>query len=70
MTAEETRPTAVEDETLDALVKRHTLATLERHGGNKGATADALGICLKTLYNWLNKWETDGNNGRSTDGAA
>lgn len=33
------------------------LATLERFDGNKARTARSLGICLKTLYNKLEKYE-------------
>ncbi len=29
--------------------------TLARLGGDKAKTAKALGVCLKTLYNWINK---------------
>jgi DNA-binding NtrC family response regulator len=48
--------------TLDEVVRRHTLATLEHFGGNKKRTAEVLGISLKTLYNRLNRYrEGDGS---------
>lgn len=36
---------------------RHTMAVLQRLGGNKMATSRALNISVKTLYNWLHRWE-------------
>lgn len=33
------------------------LATLDRFDGNKVRAAQSLGICLKTLYNKLEKYE-------------
>lgn len=42
-------------DTLATVVMRHTLATLDLHK-NKRIAAEALGISLKTLYNYLHKW--------------
>lgn len=36
--------------TLQDLERRHILAALDRHDGNRRATADELGISLRTLY--------------------
>jgi transcriptional regulator with PAS, ATPase and Fis domain len=36
--------------------RRFILATLEHHGGDKRATAETLGVSLKTLYNRLNQY--------------
>ncbi|MGH7818864.1 MAG: helix-turn-helix domain-containing protein, partial [Candidatus Binatia bacterium] len=36
------------------------LATLEKYGGNKKKTAEVLGISLKTLYNRLRAYESQG----------
>lgn len=43
--------------TIDALVKEHTLDTMKKLGGNKHRVASALGITVKTLYNWLHQWD-------------
>jgi two-component system NtrC family response regulator len=37
----------------------HILKVLEKHNGQKVATANELGISLKTLYNKLNKLEEE-----------
>ena len=42
--------------TLDALEQAHVLAVLERSGGNKQATADALGISRRSLHDRLVRW--------------
>jgi DNA-binding NtrC family response regulator len=44
--------------------RRLILATLAALGGNKGRTAEALGISLKTLYNRLNMYQGHGQNER------
>jgi two-component system, NtrC family, response regulator AtoC len=44
--------------------RRLILATLAALGGNKGRTAEALGISLKTLYNRLNMYQGHGHNER------
>ncbi len=49
-------------ETIKSLIKRHTLTILELLKYDKEVTASALGISLKTLYNWLNEWEYSENN--------
>jgi excisionase family DNA binding protein len=43
--------------TADEVLRLHVTATLERLGHNRTAAAEALGVCPKTLYNWLAKWE-------------
>jgi DNA-binding NtrC family response regulator len=44
--------------------RRLILATLEALAGNKGKTAELLGISLKTLYNRLNMYQGHGHNER------
>ena len=44
--------------TLDALEQAHVLAVLERCGGNKQGTADALGISRRSLHDRLVRWGT------------
>lgn len=48
-------------ESLDALERRHILDTLARHDGNRRATADALGISLRTLYYRLSQYQKEGH---------
>lgn len=45
---------------LDQFEKQFILATLEHYDGNKRRTAETLGISLKTLYNRLNEYRTEG----------
>lgn len=45
---------------LDEVEREHILATLARHDGNRRATADALGISLRTLYYRLNQYQGEG----------
>lgn len=47
-------------ESLGAMERRHILQTLARHDGNRRATADALGISLRTLYYRLNRYQEEG----------
>jgi two-component system, NtrC family, response regulator AtoC len=42
--------------TLDAVEQAHVLAVLDRHAGNKQATADALGISRRSLHDRLLRW--------------
>jgi two-component system response regulator HydG/two-component system response regulator AtoC len=42
--------------TLDEVEKRHVLAVLEQHGGNKQSAADALGISRRSLFDRLARW--------------
>lgn len=47
-------------ESLEALERRHILDTLARHDGNRRATAEALGISLRTLYYRLSQYQQEG----------
>jgi len=46
----------------DEIERQVTLATLEHYDGHHQHTCDALGISVKTLYNWLRDWSL--SNGR------
>lgn len=46
--------------TLDEVRRKAVLEALARHRGNKRRTAGELGVSLKTLYNLLNRWVTEG----------
>jgi len=48
-------------QSLDVLERRHILDTLARHDGNRRATADALGISLRTLYYRLSQYQNEGH---------
>lgn len=48
------------DETIATAIRLHVLAVYGRHGRNKAATAAALGVCEKTLYNALNRMVREG----------
>ena len=45
---------------IDQFERRFILATLEHYNGNKRRTAETLGISLKTLYNRLNEYRSEG----------
>ncbi len=45
--------------TLDEVERRHVLAVLARHDGNKQAAADALGISRRSLFDRLARWRGD-----------
>jgi len=45
---------------LEDVERQHILAALERHNGNRGATAAELGISLRTLYYRLNEYQKQG----------
>jgi two-component system, NtrC family, response regulator AtoC len=45
---------------IDQFERRFILATLEHYHGNKRRTAETLGISLKTLYNRLNEYRSEG----------
>lgn len=42
--------------TIDEITRLHVLRRLRHFQGNKGQTAASLGVCLKTLYNYLNRY--------------
>src|SRR5262249_6560858 len=46
-----------ETRTLEDVERDHILATLDRNGGNRGLTADQLGIGSATLYRKLKSYE-------------
>jgi len=48
--------------TLEELERQHILASLERNGGNRTATAAELGISLRTLYYRLETYQRQGLN--------
>lgn len=50
---ERTEPMAV-------VVRRHALRVLSQCGGNKARAAECLGVTVKTVYNWLERWERAG----------
>jgi two-component system NtrC family response regulator len=50
--AQTTSPLAAR--TLKEIEMEHLLRVLQKHGGNKAAAAEELGISLKTMYNKLN----------------
>lgn len=47
------------DEVLDVETNLQQLArkAMRRTGGNRTAAARLLGVNVKTLYNWMRKWE-------------
>ncbi len=47
-------------QTLEELERRHILAALERHHGNRTAAARELGISLRTLYYRLARYQEQG----------
>ncbi len=53
-------PAASTGQTLEDLERRQILATLQRCGGNKAATARELGISLRTLYYKLSAYRAQG----------
>jgi DNA-binding NtrC family response regulator len=54
------QPTAVEGMTLQEVERQHILAALERHNGNRTATAVELGISRRTLYYKLEEYQKQG----------
>jgi DNA-binding NtrC family response regulator len=54
---------------LDKVEKEYILASLQKNGGNKARTADALGISEKTLYNKLNRYAAEARARAEADGA-
>jgi DNA-binding NtrC family response regulator len=63
--APRTQPVSREPRTLtlqigsrwDEVQRQVTLATLEHFDGHHQRTCEALGISVKTLYNWMREWE-------------
>jgi DNA-binding NtrC family response regulator len=51
--------------TLEAVEREHILAMLERHHGNRAATASALGISERTLYYRLARYEHESGSGEN-----
>jgi two-component system response regulator HydG/two-component system response regulator AtoC len=49
--------------TLDEVERQHVLKTLDRLAGNKQATADALGISRRSLFDRLARWRGDSMDG-------
>jgi DNA-binding NtrC family response regulator len=45
---------------LEELERKHILATLQRHAGNRAETATELGISLRTLYYRLGEYQRQG----------
>jgi hypothetical protein len=43
--------------TVDEVVREHVTAVLAALGGRRAEAAAALGVCPKTLYNWLARWD-------------
>jgi hypothetical protein len=41
---------------LREIQKKYVMAAMQFHKGNKSETANALGITIKTLYNWMGEW--------------
>ena len=52
-------PAPADSESLEDVERNHILAVLQRHGGNRAATAAELGISLRTLYYRLEKYQRD-----------
>jgi DNA-binding NtrC family response regulator len=46
--------------TLEEVEREHILSTLDRHGGNRTATASELGISRRTLYYKLTEYQKQG----------
>ena len=44
---------------LEEVERRAILKTLDKNEGNKSATADELGVSIKTLYNKLERYSND-----------
>ena len=58
---EPTHAAPAEMRTLEDVERAHILAMLERHHGNRAATAAALGISERTLYYRLSRYEAEGD---------
>lgn len=48
------------DTPIQELIREYTFCTLEICNGNRVKTAERLGITVRTLRNWLIKWQTEG----------
>jgi DNA-binding NtrC family response regulator len=60
MPEESPQPAGEKPQTLEEIERKHILAALERHGGNRTATAQELGISLRTLYYRLETYQRQG----------
>ena len=47
-------------QTLADIERKHILEVLRKHGGNRNATADELGISVRTLYYRLSEYQKEG----------
>jgi DNA-binding NtrC family response regulator len=58
-TCTDKRPVSAGARTLREIEMEHILRVVEKHGGNKQAAAQELGISLKTIYNKLNQMQDE-----------
>lgn len=54
--------------TLDELHRRYLTQQLAKHGGNKKGAARAMGISLKTIYNWIGRYKAESASGGEPPG--
>jgi len=45
------------DSSIEEVIQSHVAEVYKLHVWNKTATADSLGVNVKTLYNWCQKWK-------------
>lgn len=53
---------------VQAVVRDYTARVLARCNGSKARAAEVLGVCSKTLYNWLDRWEREDLRARGRPG--